>query len=251
MGKLYEVLAVEQALEGTFKTRAARVEQAFTKRPDMFLGFMRRLEMINDDRAAEEELHREDKELEATVDARLDDVVPSAIRYFDAAYQKEAMNQKARANIVINEKIVAADVPVTFLLFLERRLEIIRKIFATIPCLDPSTKWVADDDRGEGIFRTSAEEITEKTEKAIVSKVLFDGNEHHAPQIEKWHEDRVVGKFRRVVWSGMYTEAMKALALERIDTLSSAVKKARSRANDIEVEAGAIGAKIMTFIRGF
>lgn len=51
-----------------------------------------------------------------------------------------------------------------------------------------------------------------------------------------------------VQFSGMWTVQQKASALDRVDILLQAIKKARQRANTAEVVDGHIGAALTAFI---
>lgn len=53
----------------------------------------------------------------------------SNVRAIDSYYQKEATNQEARADIIIDETTLAMSVPATVLLGLETRLAELRKVY--------------------------------------------------------------------------------------------------------------------------
>lgn len=61
-------------------------------------------------------------------------------------------------------------------------------------------------------------------------------------------EDVPVAKVEMVEFSGMWTVQQKADALDRVDVLLQAIKKARQRANTAEVVDGHIGAALTAFI---
>ena len=255
MGKLHELLASEADAETQMKTAINVMAQLFSKRTDAFFGYERRLEMFDEDRKAEEDLAKERKELIHTVPAKLDELRDPCVRYFDIAFQKESMNQSARADIVLYENdnsretlTIATDVPVTFLLFLERRLSKVSEAYQAIPTLEAGFSWDEDDTKADGIFRVERDEIKEKTQKVPKSKILYEATKEHPAQIEKWNEDRIIGRFVRRVWSGMLKERRKIELLKRFEILLDAVKRARARANDIEVNVEGIGDKIFDFL---
>jgi hypothetical protein len=63
-------------------------------------------------------------------------------------------------------------------------------------------------------------------------------------------QDIPVGKQHILEFSGLITPAEKAVLLERVETVTRAVKSARARANAQEVDAGAnkIAARIFEYI---
>lgn len=254
MGKLHELLASEADTEGIFKSEINQVATLFKKRTDAFYGYERRLEMFDESRKIEEETAQESKELIFTVPEKLDELRIHCVRYFDLAFQKEAMNQIARADLIVNEgdptkeRIIARDVPVTFLLFLERRLVVVRNAYQAIPTLEAGASWQRDESKKPGIWRIQRDEVKEKTEKVPKSKILYEATKEHPAQIEKWFEDRIIGRFTRRIWSGMLTERRKEELLNRFNILLDAVKRARARANDIDVDPGKIGDSIFDFL---
>jgi hypothetical protein len=81
-------------------------------------------------------------------------------------------------------------------------------------------------------------------------KVLYDATEEHPAQLETWSEDIPIGKFTETLWSGMLSPAEKSAKLGRIDKLLRAVKKARQRANAVDVVDVTIGKELFNYIEG-
>lgn len=249
MSKLHELLAVEGDLEGTFKKIIDETAAVFEKKPALFSGFTKHLEMFseNDPLASTPD---EVQELTTTVPDRLDYTADHVIRYFDAVLQKEATNQTARADIVVDGVTIAKDLPATFLLGLEAKLKHLRKIYDAAPTLAPGKKWNRNAELGKHVYVCERPEERFKTAKTFQHKVLYDATEHHPAQIEKWEETENVGKYITTHISGMISPAEKSALIGRLDKLIRAVKKARQRANSVDVQKRTIGKELFAYIRG-
>ncbi|MCK5605697.1 hypothetical protein KAR91_27630 [Candidatus Pacearchaeota archaeon] len=249
MGHLHELIAVDRDLEATMNKILKETVVTFTKKPDHFRGFSKRLNMFAEDRKHEESAFSEDKEIVTTVAAKLNHTQEYAVRYTDAALQRESTNQVAKGSIVVDGAVIAADMPVTFLLGLEKTLAKWREVFATVPTLDPSVVWDEDISVGAGVFRASHDDLRLKTEKTINYKTIAEATKEHKAQVVSESTDKSVGEYSQVNWSGMITPAAKARMLDNLDRLLAATKKARMRANEEEVVSGNIGESLFSFIR--
>lgn len=248
MGKLHEILAVEPDLAAVFKKLIQETAVTFSKKGEHFLGKTRRLDMFEAN--APGDGTEEVIDLTTTVHEKLSYLFEHSAKYLDAVLQKERTNQDARANIVIDGIVIANEVPATFLLGLEAKLQQLREVVDDVPTLAPGVPWEAAPDLGPNIFRTKVPKIEFKTTKTIKSKTLFEGNNHHPPQIEKWNEDVPIGKYSTTVISGMLTVAEKSAILGRIDKLIQATKQARCRANNTDVVNTTIAKELFTYIIG-
>lgn len=248
MGQLHEVLAVEQELKNASKKIAEETINTFSKKPEHFIGFHKTLKMFDESRVIEEAAQRQDRELVTTVPAKLNYSIEHFISSLDATAQKEATNQKAKADIKLNGSTIAKDIPATLLLALEKELVFYRNMYQTIPTLQPGIDWGKSSDLGEGIYKTLKPEIRSKTEKMRLHKELSPATKEHKAQIETWTEDRPVGQYETTTINGMITPARKSTLIGRIDELIREVKKARTRANKEEVLNIKIGKNIFDYI---
>ena len=247
MPKLHELLAVESDLEGTYKNILSETTNTFSKKPHLFLGAEKRLEMF-DDKAEAQPVQRQ--EMTETVKGKLDYQSESIVRYLDAVLQKERTNQDAKANLEIDDLVIAEDIPATFLLGLETKLKHVRSVYMAIPTLPPNIKWEKDENIGEDVYRRVHPEETFKTAKTFKHKVLYEATDKHPAQIEKWEENVDVGRYTTASWNGFISPTEKSVLLGRIDKLLRAVKKARQRANTQEVAKDEIGSALFNYING-
>lgn len=249
MGKnvLHELLAVEGDLEGAHKKILEETRNTFTKKADHFFGQHRKLQMFADDGV---EYPEEFKELDTTVNQKLEYLAGTEIRYFNALLGKESTNQVAVADLIVDGVTLGTDLPATFLLGMETRLKHLRAVYEAIPTLRPGISWVKDESMGEDIYKTEKPDEKLKTETVVEPIVLYEATKEHPAQIKEVSKTRNVGKYITTTWSGMISSAEKSVILERIDKLIRAVKQARQRANTTEVVKRTIGKELFDYIHG-
>lgn len=245
MGQLHELLAVEGNLNRTAGNILEETKNTFLKKPDTFRGLTASLTMLQEGRSAED--HTNTKEVVDTVPSKLDYASQHTMKYWNAMLQKEEANQRAMADLIVDGQLIMANVPATFLLGLETRLTAFREVLMAAPTLDPNLTWSEDPDTGEGIFRSQIQ-TSMKTEKTVKHKVLVEATKEHRAEIEKWNEDVPVGRIERTHFSGMISPARKSHLLARTDALLRGVKKARMRANTVEVKDLDIGTPIFAYL---
>jgi len=247
MGKLHELLSVEGDLSAAAERIIGEAIDTFSNKEDRFSGHHRTLTMLDDARQGEN--LEEEKPVDTTVYGKLNHVQNVVGKYYDALYQKETANSNAKADLIINGQVIANDVPATFLLGMESRLRKMRAVVESIPTLRPGLAWVDASEIGEHVFKAPAKTAF-KTEKFTDSRILYEATEHHPAQIDTWSADKNVGRVEVVHRSGMISPAEKSKIIGRVDDVIRAVKKARQRANTIEVEERKIGNDLFTYIFG-
>lgn len=251
--KLHELLAVEGDLKAEKMKIGQEALKTFSTKANLFQGFHKELKMVSEERQIE---NKEDHlKLETTVPKKLDYISKFFKRFWDARLQKEKTNQKAVSDlIVINndgvEQIKIENLPVTFLLSMEEEIKELRKILSVIPTLETGVEWVVDDQEGQDVYKTARPDISTREEKKVVYDIPVQATKEHPAQVRDRMTTEVVGKYTSFKWSGMISPADKHALMERADLLLKAIKKARMRGNDIEVEKGKIGTKLFGYLFG-
>lgn len=250
MSKLYELLAVEADLNNTAKAMIAEAIVTFTKKTEHFMGMSRAVTYFDEGRSGENT--SDSKPLVSTVPERLDYTFGHVGRYWDALLQKELANQAATADLEVEgtDGFTITNVPATFLLAIESRLDKLREVVASIPTLDPNTAWVAAPDDGQFIFKAPAK-TTFTTEKVLEYKTVAPATDKHPAQVKEWTSDVRVARIETLLTSGAVTPADKSEMLARVDNLLASVKKARSRANGVEVERRHVADQMLGYILGW
>jgi len=254
--KLHELLAALGDLEAKSNLVQTEAAETFTKRAPHFMGSHRTLKVFHESDKNLEDASVEHQELTTTVHAKLKYVEKDVIRWLDAYTQKEATNQAAVADLIIDGVVIAEGLPAAALLGLEKEFKQLRtKVYESIPSLQPGVKWLEDPqavaaDGSKGVYRNAHPEQKMKTRQTIAHKVLVPATDHHPAQVEKWTEQEAVGTFTLEVVSGMISPAQKSALLGRVSKVIDAAKRARMRANDTEVKKVAVGKALMNYIHG-
>lgn len=187
----------------------------------------------------------EGKRVQRRVDAEIRKALKPLSSWIDVTSTQENANATAAAEITVNGEIVVPSVPVTVLLFLEKRLVDLRTFVRKMPVLDPSVEWTHDGNtnlyRGEPV-------VTNRTKKVPVSHVKYEATKEHPAQVEVYPEDRVVGEWTTTRFSGAISQEDKDTLLDRIGRLQEAIKKAREQANSIDAPEVKIADSIMTYL---
>jgi hypothetical protein len=242
--KLNQVIAIEKGIKTKVEADITTIHRV-TGKPSLFEGFNKTYDKKMDDG---EDLPSEKKIVQGIASRLLDDVTERWAPLFDVTAQKDYANCNAKANVLgDSDKIILKDVPVTYLLFLEKRLTELYKLIATFPVLDPSEEWTFDAATKQ--HRTDAV-LTTRTKKVQRGLVLHPGTDKHPPQTQLITEDVSVGTYKLVKLSGALEEPHRRALLRRIEALQIAVKKAREEANTVAAPKVEVGAAIFNHIFG-
>jgi len=171
--------------------------------------------------------------VQITVDNLLDRASKSLSRLFDLTATLETGNTAAKADVIIDGTVLLANVPVTYLLFLEKKLVDISTFVSKLPLLDPSVEW--EFDSTTGTYRSPVT-TTVKSKKVPKAFVLYEATEKHPAQVQPYQEDVLVGYWDTTRFSGAIPATRSSELLERVRKLTDAVKVARERANSTEVD---------------
>jgi hypothetical protein len=247
MAKMHELLAAETDLEKLFNGLLKDTTATLKDNVHLFVGAIRTTEWL-DDNKDRPEVPADYQEMTTTVDGQLDIQKDIVIRYFDALLQKERTNQDAKADIIVDGKKIAEDVPATFLLGLEKRLLKVMAVYANIPTLPPSVKWEIDETKGPNVYSRVHPEEVFSTEKVIKAQVLYEATKEHPAQVDKIQETVNVAIKKKEVWTGVFSPARKIELQGKLNKLLIAVKEARQRANMTEVVKVKIGAELFKYI---
>lgn len=251
MPQLHEVLAAEKTATNARDQLLKDTGDKFGKGDNYFTGFNKTLKLVGDDPANEkiEQAARQDKELPTTVVTTLAYALNFWAKAEDVLASKNLTNTTALADLEFRGQLIATQVPVDELLGLEVRLGELRKLMTQMPTLDASKQWEVDQNAAQfGTWRTPTAQVTTKTEKVMTPIILVQPTDKHPAQVEKVMTDKVIGAFYTLNASGATTAIQKANVLAVLDDLIIEVKKARTRANSVEVQLVDIGQRIVGLI---
>lgn len=166
-------------------------------------------------------------------------------KLFDVVATKDWANCDAKADVVVDGKVLLSQVPATYLLFLEKQLIDLHTFIKKLPVLDPAETWTFDPSADSW----ASEPIqTLKTKKVPRNHVKAEATEKHPAQVEVYYEDVVIGNWRTIKFSGALPGKRVNELLDRVEKLQEAVKFAREEANNREVTEQKVGAKVMEYL---
>lgn len=247
MGKLHETLATESSL-GSVSEKLTKESIKTMSKENLFTGEVKYHKVFD-----EEKQHLVQppvvREVTTTVGDNLDYLFSEGlIPYWDAVIQKDEANQRSQADIEIDGTVIASGVPGTTLLGLESKLSKLMDLFNSIPTLAPGVRWEPDHTKGKGIFINGQVDERIQAIKVPDFKVLYEATKEHPAQIKEFETTVPTGKFEVTSYSGMISPLDKAALIKRLQKLISAVKKARQRANCVEVNNVRIGDSLAKYL---
>ena len=195
---------------------------------ELFNGLIKTYRKLNEDG---EDLPQERKRVQQNVASVIADVRAKKQEYLTIEARREWTNCVARADIVVNGQVMAAQVPVSYLLFLEKQLVDLRTFVEKLPVLDTSEDWHFD--ANAAMYKTDAVE-THRTKKVETPIVLYEATKEHPAQTQMITKDVLAGYWSTVKESGALPIPERARMLERVEALIRAVKTARELANNTE-----------------
>lgn len=246
MSKLHELLAVESNLEN----------QAAKCRSDLAATFEKKRHLFEEKRVTftpagenTQPVTETQSDIQSNVKKELDWIQSHLVKALDASYQVAEANTVARADVVLeddSQTVLLTGVPATALLELEKRVAEIAALIGAVPTLDPAKGFTKDESRNLYKAREVNKSRTRKQKKLYVK---YEATKEHPAQTELLDEDVVIGSIQEQEWSGLITPAEKAELINRVEMVARAVRRARSRANDVEINSKAkIGARLLNYI---
>lgn len=235
------------AVEKTRKSNANKaLDEAYKliQKPDLFNGQARAYTPAQEDG---EVFPPESNVVQVKTPELVTHVTEKLASFFDVTAIKDWSNCQAKADIVIDgeENPLLRDVPVTYLLFLEKQLTDLHTFITKIPILDPSQVWHFDDN--VNTFATNPV-VTMKTKKVPRNHVLAEATPEHPAQVQVYNEDVPIGTWNTIKMSGALPARTIAEMQERVDALLEAVKKAREQANQTEIVEVEVGDTVLNYI---
>lgn len=247
MSKLHELLAVESNLENQTKKTVADLANTFEKKRHLFGS---KIVTFIPNEEGRSPITEEQSDIQSTVMKELDWVSGIIAKSVDVSYQIDAANTVAKADLVLEDgTVLAKDVPATSLLALEKDVKLVQELAQGIPTLDPAKGFQQDEQKGLGIFK-ARETRTTRTKKDKRVLVAYEATDKHPAQVQILDVDVAVGILQAQEWSSLITPAQKADIMDRCDILLRAIKKARARANEVDIDVAGvkIGKRLLDYV---
>ena len=243
MAKLNQIIAIEKGVKSQSLRELTDAHQMLQKQA-LLAGIARTYRPTDDEG---DQYPPESTRVQIKVEEVINQTVDILTKLFDVTATKDWSNGEAKANIVVDGNTLVADVPVTYLLFLEKQLTDMHTFIKNLPVLDAAELWTFD--ASQNAWATEPIQTT-KTKKIPRNHVKAEATEEHPAQVEVYYEDVIVGYWRTVKYSGAMPAARVSTLLERVRKLQEAVKFAREEANSIEITDQKVGAAIFNYLFG-
>jgi hypothetical protein len=192
-----------------------------------------------------EQLPPESTKVQVKAEEILRDMAATITRLFDVTATKDWANCQARADVTVDGQVLLRDVPVTYLLFLEKQLTDLHTFVKKLPVLDAAESWSFD--ASADCYRTEAVR-TIRTKKVPRNHVKAEATEHHPAQVEVYYEDIPVGYWSTTKFSGSLPARRVHELIARVEKLQAAVKFAREEANGAEVTDQPVGDAVFGYL---
>ncbi|WP_369042273.1 DUF7873 family protein [Streptomyces sp. Midd1] len=238
---LSQIVAVEKPTKTEAYATLTGAHHQVQKAP-LLAGISRTYRPLHDEG---ETLPPESTRVQLRAEDAMAEVRRALTRFYDVTATRDWANCVARADVTLNGRTLIKDVPVPYLLFLEKQLKALQTFLEKLPVLDSSEDWVWDPDRG--VWCTRPYE-TIKSKKVPRNHVLAEATPQHKAQVEMYYEDVPVGTWSTIKFSGGLPAAHVKQLVERMQILRDAVKFARERANATEITQMRVAPPIFDYL---
>ena len=240
--KMHQILAVETDIRKTSNRRLTDVYQQLQK-PALLAGMSRTYQPKDDEG---DQLPSESQRVQVRASDALETAIEEFTRLWDIVATKDYGNMSTKADITLDGgKVLAEDVPVPYLLWLEKELNDLHTILSKLPTLDPAEDWTYDPERDVFVTEPVGTTKTKKIPKAFERSPATD---KHPAQVDVFNEDVIVGTWTTTKFSGALPANVVRELVENVDQVRQAVKAARARANETEVDQVKIAGKILDHV---
>jgi hypothetical protein len=243
MAKLNQIIAVEKGIKSRSFQELTEAHHALQK-PALLSGISRTYRPKDEEG---EQLPAESTKVQARAEDILRQTSSILVKLFDVTATKDWANCAAKADVTVDGRAILKEVPVSYLLFLEKQLTDLHTFIKKLPVLDASESWVFD--ASADTWATEPVQ-TLRTKKIPRNHVKAEATEKHPAQVEVYYEDVTVGFWRTIKFSGAMPAKRVNELLERVEKLQQAVKFAREEANNLETTDQKVGDAVFQYLLG-
>jgi hypothetical protein len=183
--------------------------------------------------------------VQVRVEDILVNVADALVPYYDVTLTKDTGNTIAKADLIVEGRTMAVNVPVVTLLWLEDRLAELKTFIDKLPTLDEKEEWHWDAQTSTWATTPTK---TAKTAKVPTPLEKAPATDKHPAQVEIIHVDRIVGHWTTIRRSGALESDRVRELQRRVRVLLEAVKQARTTANETEVTEQRVGRQIFDYL---
>jgi hypothetical protein len=241
MTRLNQIVAVEKGIKSRSAQELTEAHGALQK-PAALSGISRTYRPKDEEG---EQLPPESTKVQVKSEEIIARIAEILTRLFDVTATKDWANCVAKATVVVEGQPLLEDVPVSYLLFLEKQLADLHSFVRKLPVLDSAESW--EYDASADCWATEPVQ-TVRTKKIPRNHVKAEATDKHPAQVEVYYEDVVVGYWRTTKFSGALAAKRVNELVERVEKLQHAVKFAREEANHTEITQQKTGKKVFDYL---
>jgi hypothetical protein len=241
MTKLNQIIAVEKGIKS--KSYAELTEAHHNVQKQALLSGISRSYQPKDEEG--EQLPPESTRVQLKAEDILRQTTANLTRLFDVTATKDWANCVARADVAVDGATILREVPVSYLLFLEKQLSDLTTFVKKLPILDAAETWTHDP--SSDTWKTEPVR-TLRTKKVPRNHVKAEATEKHPAQVDVYYEDIAIGTWTTTKFSGAVPAQRVNELLERVEKLTVAVKFAREEANTFEVTDQRVGDAVFAYL---
>jgi hypothetical protein len=236
--RIHQLLAIIGGLNTETDASLAKILHVASK-PDLFTG-KREVSTLVDtpsDPGARPRLKTPDQAARVRVTAAslLEDTQKLLTAKWDTALTLDTAQADAEADVVIGDVTVLRSIPVRHLVYLEGELTRLAGVVAALPELDGVRDWTTENAE-PGQYRSAHPVAGTRSAKVMFNWGKGNGTANFKEDVEIMTRDEVVETTSTVNFSGALPAERKALLLERLFTLKTAVRMSREEANSAQVD---------------
>ncbi|MFF3940220.1 DUF7873 family protein [Streptomyces phaeofaciens] len=243
MAKLNQIIAVEKGVKSKSLQDVTAAHHKVQK-PALLAGISRTYQPKDEEG---EQLPPESTRVQVQAEDVLREMSASLTRLFDVTATKDWANRTACADVTVDGRTILSEVPVAYLLFLEKQLTDLHAFVKKLPTLDAAESWSLDP--STDWWKTDAVR-TIRTKKVPRNHVKAEATDKHPAQVEVYYEDVPIGYWTTVKFSGALPARRVNELVERVERLQQAVKFAREEANGAEVTDRRAGEAVLGYLFG-
>lgn len=247
MTKLHQIVALAEGKKSNGQKVLTRVHHALQKSSGENSPFSGIERVYTPNTEEGEKFPAESKRVQVKVKDSILEVQNCLEDLWNCLLTQDMANTSAKADVVVDGKVLAKDMPVTHLMYLEKQLTDIGTFVEKLPTLDPAFDWDFDENSDAYATKTIQTHKTKKIPRVIEK---YKHTEEHPAQVELIYEDTVVGLWNTKHFNGCVPAKVKNDMLARVRKLQDAVKIARTKANDIEVEDQKQAKDLLNYVFG-
>lgn len=241
MPKLNQIIAVEKGVKQRSYEELTKAHHALEK--NTLLAGISRTYQPKDEEG--DKLPPESTRVQVRAPQMIAETQTIMTELFDVTATKDWANCEAKADVMLDGEALLTDVPVTYLLFLEKQLVDLHTFVSKLPVLDQAESWTYDS--AADAYATQPAETT-RTKKIPRNHIKYEATKEHPAQVDVYTEDVIVGTWRTIKFSGALPAARVRELTERVEALQQAVKYAREEANSLEVDSVSVGDALFGYL---